>query len=62
MTARIVPPSITGNMDIIFNDTLSQEGLTYSDINSSNTDIQILPYIEPGSNEVINKTKFNLTW
>ena len=45
MTARIVPPSITGKMEIIFNDTLSKERMTYSDINFSNTEIIILPYI-----------------
>ena len=62
MTARVVSPSITGKMDILFNDTLSYEALNYSDINSSNTEIKILPYIVPGSTEVINLTKFNLTW
>ena len=57
-----MPPGVTGNMDIIFNDTLFLEGITYSDINSSNTEIIIIPYIEPNSNELINLTKFNLTW
>ncbi len=62
ITARVEPPSVTGEMDIIFNDTLFLEGITYSDINSSNTEIVILPYIELGSSLVTNLSKFNLTW
>ena len=34
-------------MEFEFNDTLYTEGIYLSDFNSSNVDIDILPYIDP---------------
>ena len=32
------------------------------DINSSNTEIRILPYNDPMTGELVNLTKYNLNW
>ena len=45
-----------------FNDTLDLEGIVPSYINSTNTNIKILPYQDPNSNQTLNLTKYELTW
>ena len=45
-----------------FNDTLNLEGIEPSYINSTNTDIKILPYQDPNSNQTLNLTNYELTW
>lgn len=49
-------------MEFIFNDTIQTEGINISHINSSNTEIKILPKIDEFSDRLINLTKYNLTW
>ena len=46
----------------MFNDSLSIKGITVNNINSSNTDIKIIPYSDQITREFINYTKYNLTW
>jgi len=47
---------------ISFDQRLSIADIKASDINMSNTDINIIPYREPGSENLLNLTKYNLTW
>jgi len=49
-------------MEILFSETINTEKLKISDINSSNTNITIIPYFNPFSEKIINLTKYNLTW
>ena len=49
-------------MKIPFSEKISIEGIKLSDINSSNTEIRIIPYLDPNTNDFINSTKYNLNW
>ena len=62
LSAKIVRPDFFGKMKIAFSERISIKGINISHINSSNTDIRILPYIDPNSHEIVNLTKYNLTW
>ena len=55
-------PNCYGKVRITFNQRISIEGIKSSDINSSNTDIRILPYINPTTHDFLNFSKYNLTW
>ena len=48
MKANINRPDIFGLVKILFNQRLSIVDIKASDINTSNTDINLLPYREPG--------------
>ena len=62
MASRIASVDSLSNMEIEFNDTLDLEGIEPSDINYTNTNITILPYQNPNSNETYNCTKYAFTW
>jgi hypothetical protein len=47
---------------IPFSEKISIKGIKSSDINSSNTEIKILPYIDPSTGDLIDLSKYNLTW
>ena len=49
-------------MRISFSEKILATGIKLSDINSSNTDIRIIPYRDPSSGELLNLTKYNFTW
>ena len=49
-------------MDLLFNETIYTIGINISHINSSNTEIKIIPYIDPVSEELINMSKYKLSW
>ena len=49
-------------MRITFNQRISIEGVNISDINSSNTDIRILPYNDLSTGNLVDLSKYNLTW
>ena len=49
-------------MEFIYNDTIQIEGINISHINSSNTEIKIIPFSDKFSVKLINMTKYNLTW
>ena len=49
-------------MKIPFSERISIQGLNISDINSSNTEIKILPYIDPSTENIVDLSKYNLTW
>ena len=51
-----------GKLRIPFSDKISTKGINFSDINSSNTDIRIIPYNDPSTQQAVNITKYNLTW
>jgi hypothetical protein len=47
---------------IPFSEKISIEGIKSSDINSSNTEVKIVPYIDPSSGDLVDLSKYNLTW
>jgi hypothetical protein len=49
-------------MKITFSEKISIIGIESSDINSSNTEVRILPYIDPSIGDLIDLSKYNLTW
>ena len=49
-------------MELLFNENIHTEGINISNINSSNTEIKIIPYKDPLSEKLLNLTKYNLTW
>ena len=49
-------------MDVDFNDSIVLDGINIADINSTNTDLKIIPYIDKISSENINQSLFALTW
>ena len=62
MSAKIVRPDCFGKVKILFSDKISTKEIRFSDINSSNTDIRIIPYNDPSSGEHVNLTDYNFTW
>ena len=49
-------------MELLFNETIETKGINISHINSSNTEIKIIPYNDPFSDKPLNLTKYKLTW
>ena len=49
-------------MIIPFSEKISIIGIKSSDINSSNTEVEILPYIDPSTGDFLDLSKYNLTW
>jgi hypothetical protein len=49
-------------MRIPFSEKISIIGIKSSDINSSNTEIKILPYIDASTDDLVDLRKYNLTW
>ncbi len=49
-------------MRIPFSEKISLKGIKSLDINSSNTEIRILPYIYPSTDDLVDLSKYNLTW
>ena len=49
-------------MRIPFSEKISIIGIKSSDINSSNTEVEILPYIDPSTGDFLDLSKYNLTW
>jgi hypothetical protein len=49
-------------MRIPFSEKISIKGIKSSDINSSNTEIKIVPYIDPSTGDLVDLSKYNLTW
>jgi hypothetical protein len=47
---------------ISFSERISIIGINSSDINLSNTEVKILPYIDPSTGDLIDLSKYNLTW
>jgi hypothetical protein len=47
---------------ILFGEKISIKGIKSSDINSSNTEVEILPYINQITGNFLNLSKYNLTW
>ena len=62
LSAKIVRPDFFGKMKIAFSERISIKGINISHINSSNTDIRIIPFKDQTTSEIINLTKYNLTW
>ena len=54
MAAKIISVDSLSNMEMEFNDTLDLEGIEPTDINSTNTNLQILPYQDPNSKGTID--------
>ena len=55
-------PNCYGKVRITFNQRISIEGINTLDINSSNTDIRILPYNDLSTGNLVDLSKYNLTW
>ena len=55
-------PNCYGKVRITFNQRISIEGVNTLDINSSNTDIRILPYNDLSTGNLVDLNKYNLTW
>ena len=55
-------PDSYGRMRIPFNEKISIIGIKSSDINSSNTEIKILPYIDASTDDLVDLSKYKLTW
>ena len=51
-----------GKVKISFSQKISIERINSSFINSSNTEIGILPYVDWNTNDLLNLTKFTLRW
>jgi hypothetical protein len=49
-------------MKIPFSEKISIKGIKSSDINSSNTEMKILPYIDPSTGDLVDLSEYNLTW
>jgi hypothetical protein len=49
-------------MRIPFSEKISIKGIKSSDINSFNTEIKILPYIDPSTGGLVGLSNYNLTW
>ena len=49
-------------MRIPFSEKISIIGINSSYINSSNTEIKILPYIDQDTVDLLDLSKYNLTW
>jgi hypothetical protein len=47
---------------IPFSEKISIKGINASDINSSNTEIKILPYVDSSTGDFLDLTNYNLTW
>ena len=58
MRANINRLDTFGKVKISYTQILSIVGIKASDINSSNTDIRIIPYYDPNSGEILNLTKY----
>ena len=62
MNAIISQIDCFGKVKITFSNKISIYGIKFLDINSSNTDIRIIPFVKPEFHEVVNLTKYNMTW
>ena len=62
MSAKIYRPDSYGRVRIPFSEKISIKGIKSSDINSSNTDVKIFPYIDPSIGDLVDLSKYNLTW
>ena len=62
LNAKIIRPDCFGKVRIPFSDKISTKDIKLSDINSYNTDIRIIPFCNPISDEDVNLTKYDLTW
>ena len=49
-------------MELVFNQNINTEAINISQINSSNTEIKIIPFIDPVSEKFFNLSKYDLTW
>jgi hypothetical protein len=47
---------------IPFSEKISIKGIKSSDINSSNTEVKILPYIYQNTGDLVDLSKYSLTW
>ena len=55
-------PDSYGRMRIPFSEKISIKGIKSSDINSSNTEVKILPYIDTITGDFVDLIKYCLTW
>jgi hypothetical protein len=60
--SAIISTSCYGQVEILFNDSIDIYKFELSQINSSNTDIMIIPYYNPILRADINYTQYNFTW
>ena len=51
-----------GIMVIYLNDSIILDGINVADINSTNTDIKLIPYIDQIFNYKINQSLFDFSW
>jgi hypothetical protein len=47
---------------IPFSEKISIKGIKSSDINSSNTEVKIIPSIDTSTGDLVDLSKYNLTW
>jgi hypothetical protein len=62
LSAKILLPDCYGKLRIRFSQRILIKGINKSDINSSNTEIKILPYHDKRNGEFLNLSNYNLTW
>ena len=62
MSAKILRVDCFGKVKIPFSQKIMTKGIKLSDINSSNTDIRIIPYNDSSTGKFVNQSNFNLSW